>query len=411
MLTDIAARALKPEKSAYKRSDSKGLFITVHPTGKKVWGLAVRIEGKQKFLTGGSYPEVTVKLARAWRDAVKAQLTLGMVPTATPFNLDSGGADVSETKEGETFESVAREWFETRKVAWTPRYAAVTMRRLEGDIFPVVGALPIAAVTPRQMLEAFRAIQNRGSVEMAHRVRNHCSEIFRYAIPDGRCESDPCRDLAPGMAKPAPVKHFAKVAAKDLPSFFEKLNSDGSDRMTHLALRWTILTMVRTQETRFAQWTEFEGLETEEPVWRIPAERMKMKTEHIVPLPPQAIRLLNEIRERNVYLAAGNEKLGAFLFPVSYAKSLVISENRMLDVMYRMGLRGKATVHGFRGLASTVLNESGLFEPDWIEFQLAHAARGVRAAYNSARYLAHRRKMMGWWADYLDEAERKAGQS
>lgn len=406
MLTDIALRALKPEKSAYKKSDSKGLFVTVHPSGKKVWGLAIRVEGKQKFLTGGAYPEVTVKLARAWRDTVKAQLTLGMAPTATPANLEPSVPSQVEAKAGESFETVAREWFDTRKVAWTPRYAGVTMRRLEADIFPAVGALPIAAITPRQMLEAFRAIQARGSVEMAHRVRNHCSEVFRYAIPDGRCESDPCRDLAPGMAKPAPVKHHAKVAAKDLPDFFGKLSRDGGDRTSHLALRWTMLTMVRTQETRFAQWAEFEGLDTAEPIWRIPPERMKMSTEHIVPLPPQAISMLNEIRERNVYLAAGNEKLGAFLFPVHYSKSLVISENRMLDVMYRVGLRGKATVHGFRGLASTVLNESGLFEPDWIEFQLAHAARGVRAAYNSARYLVHRRKMMVWWADYLDAAER-----
>lgn len=187
------------------------------------------------------------------------------------------------------------------------------------------------------------------------------------------------------MAKPKPVQHHAKVAIKDLPAFFVKLNKDGGDRLSHLALRWTILTMVRTQETRFAEWSEFEGLDTSEAVWRIPPERMKMRSEHVVPAPPQGVALLDEIRRSNRYLAAGNMKFGRYLFPVVGSKTSTISENRMLDIMYRIGLRGKATVHGFRGLASTVLTESGLFEPDWIEHQLAHTPRGVRAAYNSAR--------------------------
>lgn len=163
--------------------------------------------------------------------------------------------------------------------------------------------------------------------------------------------------------------------------------------------------MVRTQETRFAEWDEFENLDGIEPVWRISPERMKMRSEHLVPLPKQALDLLDEIRDLNVYRAAGNMRLGRYLFPVPTAKTLVISENRMLDIMYPMGLRGKATVHGFRGLASTVLNETGLFEADWIEYQLAHQPRGVRAAYNSARYLAHRRPMIQWWADFLENAE------
>lgn len=175
--------------------------------------------------------------------------------------------------------------------------------------------------------------------------------------------------------------------------------------MSHLALRWTILTMVRTQETRFAEWSEFEGLDGPEPLWRIPAHRMKMRTEHIVPLTSQAIKLLDEVRAINPFLGVSNEHLSRFLFPVATSRSGTISENRMLDIMYRMGLRGKATVHGFRGLASTVLNESSEFSSDWIEMQLAHVPRGVRAAYNSARYLEHRGKMMGWWADYLDAAD------
>lgn len=182
---------------------------------------------------------------------------------------------------------------------------------------------------------------------------------------------------------------------------------EGRQKLSHLALQWTILTLVRSQETRFAEWSEFEYLDGPEPLWRIGLKRMKMRSEHLVPLPRQALILLDEICELNVYRKAGNMQHGRLLFPVAGARTMTISENRMLDIMYRIGLRGKATVHGFRGLASTVLNESGRFQPDWIEHQLAHQPRGVRAAYNAAQYLAHRRPMMQWWADYLDEMEAK----
>lgn len=402
MLTDIALKALKPELKSYKRSDGGGLFILVQTDGKKFWRLAYRHAGKQKLLSGGRYPLVGLKAARAWRDACRAQLARGRDPSVER----QAEKELLRTPVSNSFEDVAREWAQTRQLGWSPRYAALVMGRLEADIFPVLGEMEISAITPRMILDAVRQIEARGAVEMAHRVKNHVSEIFRFAIPDGRCESDPCRDLAPAMAKPRAVQHRAKVSVRDLPDFFVKLNADGGGRLSHLALRWTMLTMVRTQETRFAEWSEFEDLDGPEPMWRIPAERMKMRSEHLVPLPRQALGLLKEIYDLNVFRKAGNMKLGRFLFPVAGSKSLVISENRMLDIMYRMGLRGKATVHGFRGLASTVLNETGRFEGDWIEHQLAHQPRGVRAAYNAARYLQHRRPMMQWWADYLDEAER-----
>ncbi len=406
MLTNIAIKALKPASKPYKKSDGGGLFILVQPNGGKTWRFAYRFEGKQKLLSGGPFPETTLLAARSWRETMKHQLALGMDPSQERKNAKAKAAG-QPVESNNIFEHVAREWLATRTLAWTPRYAALVAGRLEADIFPVVGKMDISTITPRLMLEAVRKIEARGAIEMAHRVKNHCSEIFRYAIPDGRCESDPCRDLTPAMTKARPVKHRPKVAAKDLPAFFMKLSADGAERMSHLALRWTILTMVRTQETRFAEWDEFENLDGPEPLWRISADRMKMRSEHLVPLPQQALVLLEEIRELNVYRKAGNYRLGRYLFPVAHSKSRVISDNRMLDIMYRLGLRGKATVHGFRGLASTVLNESGLFEPDWIENQLAHQPRGVRAAYNSARYLAHRRPMMQWWADYLDAAEVK----
>lgn len=401
MLTDTALKSLKSGLKPHKRADSGGLFILVQPNGSKLWRLAYRFQGKQKLLSGGSYPEVSLADARKWRDTAKAALLEGRDPSAVRKEQKLALRAAFEN----TFESVGRSWLDARAPSWTPRYAALVRGRLEVDIFPEIGDRAIESIDPPTLLGAIRKIERRGSVEMAHRVKNHCGEIFRYAIAEEKCLSDPSRDISAAMKRPAPVRHRAKVEAKDLPRFYAKLNEDEGERLSHLALRWTMVTMVRTQETRFAEWTEFEGLDTAEPLWRIPAARMKMRFEHLVPLPPQALTLLTEIRALNVYLQAGNKRLGRFLFPVASSKTGTISENRMLDIMYRIGLRGKATVHGFRGLASTVLNETGEFEPDWIELQLAHTPRGVRAAYNAARYLSHRRKMLEWWADFLERAE------
>ena len=405
MLTNIAIKAFKPKDKTYKRSDAAGLYIAVNPTGSKIWYLAYRFGDKQKTISAGPYPKVSLLAARAWRDEMKKLLELGLDPSEERRHEQREARIKARGDVTNTFEHVAREWLETRSLAWTPRYADLVTGRLESDIFPVIGKCNIAHIRPREILEAIRRIEDRGAVEMAHRVKNHCSEIFRYAIPDGRCESDPCRDIGPALRKPPPTRHRPKVSARDLPAFYARLNGDDGARLSHLALRWTILTMVRTQETRFAQWAEFEDLDGPEPLWRIGADRMKMRSEHLIPLPRQAIPLLEEIHELNIFRKAGNPRHGRFLFPVAGTRSMVISENRMLDIMYRIGLRGKATVHGFRGLASTVLNESGRFQPDWIEMQLAHQPRGVRAAYNAAQYLTHRRQMMQWWADYLDKAE------
>lgn len=401
MLTDTAIRALKPGPRPIKKSDGGGLFILVTPEGTKHWRLAYRFLGKQKLLSGGPYPLVKLADARKWRDEAKIDLLAGRDPSAVRKAAKQALKAASEN----SFETVAMDWIEARRCAWSPRYARVIETRLREDIFPQLGHLAVAEIDPQTLLAALRKVEARGAIEMAHRVRNYCSEVFRFAIAMDKCRSDPSRDIVPAMKKAPPVQHRTKVEARDLPAFFARLNKDEGEAMSHLALRWTMHTMVRTQETRFAEWSEFEGLDTAEPLWRIPPDRMKMRTEHLVPLSPQAVQLLRDIEKANLFRAAGNERLGKFLFPVASSKTGTISENRMLDIMYRIGLRGKATVHGFRGLASTVLNESGQFEPDWIEMQLAHVQRGVRAAYNSARYLNQRREMMAWWSGYLDKAE------
>lgn len=405
MLSDDVVTRLTAHDKPIKKSDGGGLLIRVEPSGRKLWQLAYRFDGKQKTLSGGLYPATSLAQARAWRDRNKGLIASGTDPSSL---LEE--RKFQRQVNALTFEALALEWLKARKSSWSPRYYRITKGRLDADIFPHLGNKPVRSILPRHVLEALRQVEERGSVGMAHRLRGTCSEIFRYGIPDGRVDSDPCRDLISAMVKIPATRHMAKVEAKDLPAFFRKLNADQGARMSHLALRWTMLTMVRTQETRFATWSEFEGLGTDEPLWRIPPERMKMRTEHVVPLPPQAITLLREIRDENPYGLAGNERFGKYLFPVAGSRSDTISENRMLDILYRMGLRGKVTVHGFRSLASTVLNESGLFLPDWIELQLAHVPRGVRGVYNSARYLKHRRKMLEWWGDYLDAAEAQCQQ-
>lgn len=405
MLSDAKIRSLKAGPKPSKHADGGGLFLLLNPDGKKFWRLSYRFCGKQKLLSGGQYPIVKLAEARAWRDEAKSHLLEGRDPSA----VRKAEKRALAAKGEHAFEIVAREWLHTRSRVWSERYARITQTRLEQDIFPGLGSVPIADIDPVMLLTELRKIEQRGSIEMAHRIRNHVGEVFRYGIATQRCRSDPSRDIAPAMMRPAPVKHHSKVDARQLPEFFRKLAQDEGTRMSHLALRWTMLTMVRTQETRFATWDEIEGLDGGQPLWRISPERMKMRSEHLVPLPRQAVELLREIEVENKYRTAGNVKLGKYLFPVATSKSNVISENRMLDILYRMGLRGKATVHGFRGLASTVLNESGEFEPDWIEVQLAHVPRGVRAAYNSARYLGPRRIMMQWWADYLQRAEKSGG--
>ena len=403
MLSNIDLKAMTARSSSYKRSDSGGLFILVRPDGQKFWRLAYRYDGKQKLLSGGAYPVVGLHAARAWRDAARTQLASGQDPS----DIRRAERQSSLSNASNTFEDAQSAWLSIRRPAWAPRYAALVVGRLDTDILPYLGAIPVDEITPAMVLSTLRRIEQRGAIEMAHRVKNHVSEIFRYAIADGRCASDPCRDLKAAMAKPKVGQHFAKVGAAELPAFFGRLNADQGERLSHLALRWTMLTMVRSQETRFAEWSEFEGVDGLEPLWRIPPHRMKMRSEHLVPLSRQAIALLKELHRLNVFRKAGDMRLGRFVFPVPSAKTFVISENRMLDIMYRIGLRGKATVHGFRSLASTVLNESGLFYGDWIEYQLAHQPGAIRGAYNAARYLQHRRPMMQWWADYLERAERQ----
>ena len=385
-LTDIAVRNAKPTAEPYKLTDGGGMYLHVHPNGSRYWRMAYRIAGKQKVFAIGVYPAVTLAEARQIRDDAKKLVKQGIDPVAE--RKRAARQDASDR--ANTFEMIAREWHQTKRAGWTAAHATKILGSLEADIFPTLGDRPLTAVTAPDLLEALRVIETRGALEVAGRVLQRCSAVFRYAIATGRGTYNPAADLR-GALKTPEKRHYAALGHADLPDFVQKLTGYDGDLQTRLALRLLALTFVRTGELRAAQWPEFDldGAE-----WRIPAERMKMREGHIVPLSRQAVDVLRQLHALN-----GD---GLYVFPSRNGRGACISENTVLYALYRMGYHSRATGHGFRATASTILNEMG-YPPDWIERQLAHAERNkVRAAYNRAQYLTERRTMMQVWADYLD---------
>jgi integrase len=390
MLTDAQLRSLKPSDKPRKVKDMGGMYVLVTPQGARLWRLSYRFQGKQKTLAMGSYPEVHLIEARERLNQAKRTLREGRDP-----GHEKKIAKLRQRVAADhTFGVIAEEWFERQKGRWAESYSARLRSRLDDDLLPELGSRPIASIEPLEVLNAIRKIEQRDAIEMAKRIMQMASAIFRYGIATGRCQTDPTRDLRGALRPPKPVKSRRALKAQDLPEFLRKMRQHSADRRTMIAMELTLLTLVRTQEVRFARWEEFEGLEGPNPIWRIPAERMKMLRPHLVPLPPQAVTLINELKEIS--------PKSDWLFSAQ-TKSQVISQNTMLFSLYRMGYHGRATIHGFRKTGSTILNE-GEWNPDWVELQLAHNEGGVRSIYNEAEWLSGRRTMMRCWADYLDEA-------
>jgi integrase len=366
-LTDAACRNAKPSEKPRKLADAGNLYLLVQPTGSRLWRMNYRFGGKQKTLAFGKYPDVSLAEARLRRDNARLLLATGLDP-ADPKPVDAI-----------SFEEVALEWLQAR-IDWTPRHQSRVMTRIEADIFPQFGHIAVSKLEAPMILAALRKVEDRGSFEMAKRLRQAVGQIMRYAIATGRASRDPAADLK-GAMKPSPrVRHMAALREKDLPEFMAKLAAYDGDLRTRLAIEVVMHTFVRTGELRTARWSEIEG-----DIWRIPADRMKMGREHVVPLTPQTLALLDQLRA---------EPTDGFVCKMS--------ENTMLYAMYRMGYHSRATIHGFRSTASTILNESGLWSPDAIERQLAHVPGNVvRSAYNAAQYLPERKRMMEWWSDFL----------
>jgi integrase len=386
-LSDPKVRNAKPRTKLYKIADGEGLFLVVMPTGSKYWRMRYYFAGKEKLLALGVYPDVSLADARERRADARKSLADGN----DPGEVKKEAKRIAILKSANSFEAVAREWIEKRKHEWAATSNATALARLEQHILPKLGDRPVAEINPPEVLAMARVVEGKGNLETARRVMQMCGQIFSYAIATGRAERNPVPDLRGALKTPV-AKHYSFLKANDLPQFLKNLEAYDGSLQTKLALRFLLLTFVRTMEVRGAKWSEIDWDKAE---WRIPPERMKMRELHIVPLSNQANDTLRELET-----LTGNHQ---YLFPNQHKPESFMSENTMLYALYRMGYHSRTTGHGFRSTASTILNEHG-FRADVIERQLAHTERNtVRAAYNHAQYLPERRKMMQWWADYLKE--------
>lgn len=385
-LTDTTIRTAKPREKQFKLSDSRGLYLLVKPNGGKYWRLKYQHGGKEKLLALGVYPEISLKEAREKCDHARKIIREGIDPCVA--RKEEKHQIMLQTEN--SFNSIALEWHEVRKHAWTTRHADYVLRRLQLDVLPTLGHRPLAEIKPPELLSIIRSIEARGAIDIAHRILQTCGQIFRYAIASGRAERDISTDLR-GALKTRKKSHFAAIKEVELPEFLAKLKEYDGHIQTKLAIQLLMLTFVRTSELRAARWEE---IDLDKAEWRIPAERMKMRKEHIVPLSKQVIEVLQQLKALN-----GDQ---GYVFLNRTNPHKCMSENTILYALYRMGYHSRATGHGFRATASTILNEQG-YRPDVIERQLAHSERNkVRASYNHAEYLPERRQMMQEWADYLE---------
>ena len=386
-LIDGEVRLLKANGRRRKVSDSHGLYLLLPPTGSKLWRWAYRFGGRQKSLALGRYPEVSLDAARTARDEAMQLLAIGIDPSIAR----KASRRLSNTTTEAAFATVAMEWFEAKQQCWVSGFSSRVRSWLVSDLLPHLGNRPICEIQPLEILEVIRKIERRNAIPTARRVMQVASAIFRYGIAIRRCARNPTADLRGSLERVGPCKHHASLAADRLPTFMRDLDAYRGPIITKSAVALTYLTLVRTTELRFARWSEFENLAGPEPLWRVPAERMKMRRPHLVPLSPQAVELLEKLQR--------DTGASPYLFPAR-SKSRVLPATAMISALYRMGYRGKATVHGARATASTVLNDAG-FNRDWIEIQLSHFDRRVMGRFNAAEWLPGRRQMMNWWGEYL----------
>ena len=390
-LNDVAVRKAKPEAKPRKLTDGGGLYVMIHPNGGKYWQLAYRFAGKQKTLALGVYPDVSLADARERRDQARKLLANGNDPSA----VKQAQKRQAKIAAANTFEAVAREWVENRANDWTEGHKALTLRTLEQDAFPSLGRRPIAEITPAELLATVRAIEKRGALEIASRVLQRCSSVFRYSIATSRCNGNPATELRGALKSPKRT-HYTTIEKGGFPQLLRDIDGYQGSPLTTYALQLMALTFTRTSELIEAEWRE---IDLDKAEWLIPAERMKMRRPHVVPLSQQAVAVFREAAE-----LSGDRQ---YVFPNRNDPTGPASKAIILRALGRMGYTGKMTGHGFRSAASTMLNEHkskwGIHR-DVIELQLAHVEKNAsRAAYNFAEYLDERRAMMQQWADYLDK--------
>lgn len=391
-LTDVQIKAASPREKLYKISDFGGLQLHISPSGGKLWRYAYRRHGQQKLLALGPYPLISLKEAREKRDDAKRELLEGKDPCEQKRAKKQKQQVSMET----SFESVARDWHQHWQSTKNARYSNYVLTRLETDVFPEIGRRQIKEISPKDLVAMIKKIEERGALDVAKRNYNVCGQVFRYAIAHGLTDRNPTAEVRCGdFMKPRQVENFARVEYKDLPVFLTKVEAYVGSNLTRLAMKLMALTFIRTSELIGARWEE---IDFDNAIWTVPESRMKKKKRgsHIVPLCSQAIEVLKTLNA-----LTGNCKL---IFPGERDHEKPMSNNTILGALKRMGYQGKMTGHGYRGLASTILNEAG-FNFFHVEAQLAHLLKNqVAGAYNHAKYMDQRKQMMQWWGNYLDLA-------
>ncbi|WP_195431657.1 tyrosine-type recombinase/integrase [Morganella morganii] len=379
----------KAKERDYKLSDGGGLYLLVKNNGSKYWRQKYRFDGKEKLLSIGVYPTVTLADARRKRDDAKRLLSDGVDPGEKKKERRLSAKAESEN----TFKNIALEWYEGRKDRWSAGYREDMMDAFEKDVFPYIGDRPITDIKPLELLEVLSIMEKRGATEKLKKVRQRCGEVWKYAIITGRAEYNPAPDLA-GAFIPHKREHYAHLMVSELPDFLKSIDRYMGSQIVRTALRVLILTGARPGELRKAEWSE---INFDKAVWEIPAEKMKMRRPHIVPLSKQVIELLKQIHP-----ISGSYQ---YIFPSRTDYKKHVSDMALNTMIRRMGYGGRATGHGFRHTMSTILHEQG-YNTAWIETQLAHVDKNsIRGTYNHALYLDGRREMLQWYADYMNDLE------
>lgn len=413
MLTDVQCRKAAPRDRRYKLADSRGLYLEVLPSGSKSWRWKYRFAGKENRLSFGHYPEVTLAEARDRRAEAAALLRAGKDPSVERRKSLAEAV----VRSAQTFETIARDWYRSQEGGWTPRYAAIVLSSLEKDVFPTLGSLPIAEITPPLLIEVLRPIERRGAIETAHRTRQRISEVFAMAVASGMAVINPAASMGRALRAPAKGRQPAVHTREAATAVLKKVEAEPAHPLTKLASRLMALTAVRSGPVREATAGEFEGLDGDEPIWRIPAAKMKLKAadkgvaafEFIVPLSRQAVEVVKvAIRQ------SGGPKM-PLIFRGPRSARRPISDSTVSKLYRSAGFGGVHVPHGWRSTFSTVMNELAATENrvgdrQIIDLMLAHIPPGVEGRYNRAAYMPRRREIAQEWADMLTKGLQSAEQ-
>ena len=406
-LSDKACKAAQSKEKPYKLMDGDNMYLLIQPSGSKLWRLNYRFEGKQNTLALGQYPKVKLALARKKREEARAMLDEGINPSLKRAKIKL----LREVSKDDTFEAVAKEWHAKQDKIWSPKYDAQVLQVMKINLFPYIGKMKLDDISPIMMRATLKHMEERGALDLLKDALNYASRVFQYGIITSRATVDPTSALKHAFKKHK-AEHHPSIHPDALPAFLRSLRQQ-PDGMGKLGIEFVLLTLARTTEVRAAVWSEFkqvknkdaiEGEPKEDTHWVIDTKRMKIRNgslkEHVVPLSRQALEIKTKIKK-----SFGGED---YLFPNAFGRGDYMSENTMLNLIYEMGYKGVTTVHGLRTVASTVLHESGLFDSLAIEGLLSHTDKNqVRAAYNQAKYIKERKRIVQWWADYLDEQAAK----